>query len=184
MVIQQFQTQFYLVHQHFKLKPFFHDNSEVFYALLSFLYRNITFLKQSHTKRKEGRKKEKRKKIKKLCSFKILYCNISQVLNSILQVHSLLVSMNEAPFLMCLPCMYAACTKCCFLQPYWELFTSFIHLQYPHIWNYIYLSLLTFTLFEKHVSFSKKNLLYLVCQTTSAGNHMLLNYGTQDELKT
>jgi hypothetical protein len=56
--------------------------------------------------------------------------------------------------------------------------------QYSHISNYIYLSLLTFTLFETHVSFSKKTLLHLVCQTTSAGNHMLLNYGIQDELMT
>jgi len=63
-MLTQFQTQFYLVHQYFELKPFLNDNSEVFYALLSFLYRNITFLKQSHKKRKERRKegKEKEKK--------------------------------------------------------------------------------------------------------------------------
>jgi len=65
MLTQQFQTQFYLVHQHFKLfQTFLNDNTEVFYALLSFLYRNITFLKQSHTKRKGGRKKEKEKEKK------------------------------------------------------------------------------------------------------------------------
>jgi hypothetical protein len=59
MLTQQLQTQFYLVHQHFELQPFLNNNSEVFYALLSFLYRNITFLKQSHSKRKEERKEKK-----------------------------------------------------------------------------------------------------------------------------
>jgi hypothetical protein len=102
-MLTQFQTQCYLVLQHFKLKPYLNDKSEVFYALLSFLYRNITFLKQSHKKRKE----KKRKKIKKICSFKILYCNKSQILTSILQVYSLLVSMNEAPF----SCVYSVCMQ-------------------------------------------------------------------------
>jgi len=61
-MLTQFQTEFYLAH-HFELKQFLNDNSEVFYALLSFLYRNITSLKQSH--KKKGKKEGKEKKFKK-----------------------------------------------------------------------------------------------------------------------
>lgn len=73
MLTQQFQTQFYLVHHHFELKPFLNDNSIVFYALLSFLYRNITFLKKKSHKKK-GRKKEKERKGKER-KFTKIYVN-------------------------------------------------------------------------------------------------------------
>lgn len=173
MLTQQLQTQFYLVHQHFKLQPFLNNNSEVFYALLSFLYRNITFLKQSHSKRKE-----ERKKIKKLCSFKILYCNKSQVLTSYL-TSILTSSKHEWGTISHVPTAYVG-------NMYkMLLFASTLRINYftytftisSHFKLHLSFFIDTYFIWNTHVSFSKKNSHHLVCQTTSAGNHMLLNYG-------
>jgi hypothetical protein len=134
---------------------------------------------------KERKKERKRKKIKKLCSIKILYCNKSQALTSYL-TSILTSSKHKWGTISHMPTAYVG------NMHKMLLFASILRINYfiytftisSHFKLHLSFFIDTYFIWNTHVSLSKKNSHHLVCQTTSVGNHMLLNYGINKNAQT